>query len=269
MNVLLSHINEEAQVAAVLGQWIESSLDRDVHASGEAENIQLGKQRLAEVDRALSEAQVVLLLCSEQSIGRPWINFESGCAWLKRVPIIAACHCGCSTADLGPPLGSFPAFDLTDAASCQALLETLAKHLKRKRVPRIDCDLMVTEIRAAMDPSAAPAPPATPSNDVPEPVARRPSDVPESAPARRASGATPQPIEIRLLATIKRLPDFTCTAPGLAEGLGEQERRIRHTLEKLVNDHLLTLRASTHPTDPETRYAFTEKGRNYLAKHAA
>ena len=38
MTVLVSHINEEAQVASVLKQWIESSLDRDVHASGEAEN---------------------------------------------------------------------------------------------------------------------------------------------------------------------------------------------------------------------------------------
>ena len=180
---------------------------------------------------------------------------------------MAVCHCGCSTADLPPPLGSFQAFDLTDAASCQALLETLAKHLKRKRVPRINCDLMVAELRAAMDPSAVPEPPATGSNVVPEPLAMRPRDVPESAPAPRASGATPPPIEVRLLATIKRFPDFSCTAPDLAAGLGEQERAIRHTLERLVNNDLLTLRASTHPTDPETRYAVTDKGRTYLAKH--
>lgn len=251
MNVFLSHIHDEAQVASVLKQWIESSLDRDVHVSGEAENIQLGKQRLAEVDRALSEAQVVLLLCSERSIGRPWINFESGCAWFKRVPVIAVCHSGCSTADLPPPLGSFQAFDLTDAASCQALLETLAKYLKRKRVPRINCDLMLAELEAAMNPS-----------DVPEPVA---SDVLESAPARRASGATPPSIEVRLLTTIKHLPDFTCTPTGLAADLGVKESKIRHTLEKLVINQLLTEKASTHPTDPETRYAFTDQGRNYLA----
>jgi hypothetical protein len=266
MNVYLSHINEEAQVASVLKGWIESSLDRDVHVSGEAESIQLGEQRLAEVDQALGEAQVVLLLCSERSVGCPWINFESGCAWFKRVPVIAVCHSGCSTADLPPPLGSFQAFDLTDAASCQALLETLANHLQRKRVPRIDCDLMVAELRAAMDPSDVAEPPAIRSNDVEEPVAVRPS-VPESSPARRAPSATPQSIEVRLLATIKRLPEFTCTATGLAAGLGEQERKIRHTLEKLVNNNLLTLKASTHPLDPETRYAFTDKGRKYLAKH--
>jgi hypothetical protein len=165
-------------------------------------------------------------------------------------------------------LGSFQAFDLADAASCQALLETLGKHLKRKRVPRIDCDLMVAELSAAMDPDYVPEPSAVRSDDVPEPVAKLPS-VPESAPAPAASGATLQSIEVRLLAMIKRLPDFTCTAPGLAEGLGEQERTIRHTLERLMNNRLLSLKASTHPTDPETRYAVTEKGRMYLAKHAA
>jgi hypothetical protein len=137
---------------------------------------------------------------------------------------------------------------------------------------------MVAELRAALDPSHVPAlpairsnvvpePPAKRSNDFREPVAKRPSEVPESAPAPRASGATLQSIEVRLLAMIKRLPDFTCTAPGLAEGLGEQERTIRHTLEKLVNDHLVTLKASTHPTDPETRYALADRGRTYLAKH--
>ena len=266
MNVWLSHINEEAQVASLLKQWIESSLDRDVLASGEAENIQLGEQRLAQVDRALGEAQVVVLLCSERSIARPWINFESGCAWFKRLPVIAVCHSGCSTTDLLPPLGSFQAFDLTDAASCQALLETLASHLQKKRVPRINYDLMVAELRSAMDPSNVSEPTAIRSNDVPEPVAARPA-APESAPARRTSTAPPQSMEVRLLATIKRLPEFTCIATGLAAGLEERERKIRRSLDKLVNSHLLTQRISTHPSDPDTRYALTDKGRTYLARH--
>jgi hypothetical protein len=294
MNVLLSHINEEAPAASVLKQWIESSLDRDVHLSGEADNVQLDQKRLAEVDRALGQAQVVLLLCSQRSIGRPWIGFESACAWFKRVPVMVVCHAGCAAAELPPPLGSFPAFDLTDAASCQTLLGTLAKYLKRKRVPRIDCDLMVAEIRAATDPGAVPESPAKRASIDPAPLAKRASEVPRprgkkskgvpdpfarepgasepaSAPAsaQPASAAQSQPMEIRLLAKIKLVPDFTHNAPSLAENLEESERTVRHALEKLVNNRLLTLRASTHPTDPETRYAVSDKGRSYLAKHAA
>lgn len=269
MNVFLSHINEESQVASVLRQWIESSLDRDVHVSGETASVRLGEQRLAEVNQALSQAQVVLLLCSEWSIGRPWINFEAGCAWFRRVPVLAVCHAGCSPDDLLAPLGSFPAFDLTDAASCQALLETLAKYLQRQRIPRIDCDLMVDELAAAVDmdpePDDSTAPPAARFNDVPKPVATRPRRAPK--PARRATRAKHQRIEVRLLAAMKGVPDFSCTAAGLAAGMGEQEPTIHQCLNKLMNSQLIVAKASTHPSDPYTRYAFTDAGRSYLSKY--
>jgi hypothetical protein len=260
VNVLLSHTYDESQVASVLRQWIESSLDRDVQVSGESGEIRLDDARLAEVDGALSEAEIALLLCSHASIGRPWINFEAACAWFKGVPLIAVCHCGCSPAELPPPLGSLEAFDLTDAASCQSLMETLAEYVQRKRVPRIDGDLMVAELKAALNPG-----------DAPEPVRTRPKKAPKSAPAPApapaVSKAKPKSIEVRLLAMIKRLPDYTCTATSLAVELGEQERRIRLSLDKLVSNQLLAQKASTHPTDPETRYALMDRGRDYLAKH--
>ncbi len=270
MNVLLSHINEETQIASILKQWIESSLDHDVQLSGEA-NIRLDQERLLEVDRALGEARVVLLLCSPWSIGRPWINFESGCAWFKGVPVIAVCHCGCSPADLAPPLGNFHALDLADAASCQALVETLAKLLQKKRIPRINYDLMVAELGGTVEPGEVPAPsapPAEPSNGAPEPAAKRLRRTPKAARGRRGSRAKRQPIEVRLLATMQHLPDFSCTATRLAAGLGEQETAVRDSLTKLLNNQLLIQKVSTHPSDPDTRYAFTEEGRRYLAKHS-
>ena len=271
MNVLLSHINEETQVASILKQWIESSLDRDVHLSGEAASVQLDEQRLAEVNQSLGEARVVLLLCSARSIGRPWINFESACAWFKRVPVIAVCHAGCSPADLPPPLGSFPACDLTDAVSCQSLLETLAEQLQKKRVPRIDYGLMVDELSGAVQPGGAaepittPEPVARPTNGASGPVAEPPRRVRKSA--KRASRAKTQRIEVRLLATMNGAPEFSCTAAGLAAGLGEQEQTVRECLRKLVNNQLLVQKISTHPSDPETRYAFTDAGQSYLAKY--
>ncbi len=84
---------------------------------------------------------------------------------------------------------------------------------------------------------------------------------------RRAKRPKTQSMEVRILATLKGLPDFTCTATGLAAGLGEQQRKVQASLTKLVNNHMLTQKASTHPSDPETRYAFTDEGRRYLARH--
>jgi hypothetical protein len=180
---------------------------------------------------------------------------------LKGVPVVAVCHSGCSTADLLPPLGNFQAFDLSDAASCQALLETLASHLQRKRVPRVDCNLMAAELREAASRAGGPE-----SNDAPAPAAARPTKSPAPAAARPAPAAPPQPLELRLLLTMLQLPEYTCTATGLAEGLGESERKIRDLLDKLEVDHLLLQRASTHPADPDSRYALTDKARGHLAR---
>lgn len=256
MNVVLSHIAEDLKVASVLGQWIESSLDRDIRFSSDAEGFRPDEQRRVGIDGALAEARVVLVLCSARSIGLPWISFEAGCAWHKGVPVMSVCHDGCSADDLPAPLGSFRAFDLTDATSCQALLETLANHLERRRVPRIDCGQMVAELKAAPT-----------SSELPEPTAMRAGVAAAPVRSRRDSREKPKPIEIRLLDTIKRLPEYTCTATGLAAGLGESERQVSRTLDKLVSNQLLTKKASTHPTDPETRYAMTDRGRDYLAKH--
>ena len=47
-----------------------------------------GSKWLEEIDQALAAAVVLLVLCSPASLRRPWINFETGCGWIKRVP----CH---------------------------------------------------------------------------------------------------------------------------------------------------------------------------------
>jgi hypothetical protein len=257
MSVLLCHVKEEAEAASVLKEWIESSLDRDVLVHGEEQAIRLDDQRLAQVDRAFNDARVVVLLCSEQSIRRPWVGFEAGCAWIKRVPVVAVCHSGCVASDLPPLLAGFPAFQADDPASCQALLETLAGHLRKARVPRVNVDLMVDELRTAVGRGEAPG------------GSEARPDGPAAAAMPAASGAALQPIDLRLLVIIKRHDDFTCTAPILAAALEEQERTVRRTLERLANSDLLTLRASTNPTDPDTRYALTDKGRSYLARNAA
>lgn len=265
MKVFISHINADAQVAAVLAQWIESSLDRDVHLSGEVEDVPLDAQRRAGIDRALDEAKAALLLCSARSIGHPWISFEAGCAWLKGLPVFAACHGGCFTAGQPAPLGSLPVVDLTDAGSCRALLDTLAGLLQKKRVPRIDYNQMVSEIAAAVTRGAA-----QPSRAAAAAVATQASTTAApAAAAPQAAAAAPQAIATRLLAAIGRQADFSYTAPDLAIGLGASEWVVRQCLDTLVSDDLLAQRISTLPTDPETRYACTDRGRSYLANHAA
>ncbi len=102
----ISHISEEAKIASVL----KDALVRDflgmveVFVSSDTESIAAGEEWLKSVEKALSGATLVIVLCSPNSIFRPWINFEAGAAWMINKPLIPICHLGLAIDDLPMPL---------------------------------------------------------------------------------------------------------------------------------------------------------------------
>jgi hypothetical protein len=105
---------------------------------------------MEEVERALVDAKVLLVICSASSIRQPWINFEAGCGWIKKIPIVPLCHSGQNSSALPPPLSLFHALDLVDAAFSADLIGALAKHLGFTKVPRINHAEMLEELRVAV-----------------------------------------------------------------------------------------------------------------------
>ena len=122
MRAFISHISEEAKVAAGL----KEALDRDflgildVFVSSDGESIAAGEEWLKSIDEALRGSKLLITLCSPISIRRPWINFEAGAAWMLNVPIIPLCHAGLTPRDLPMPL-----------SLRQGLLLDEAEHLRR------------------------------------------------------------------------------------------------------------------------------------------
>src|SRR5687768_10966759 len=102
----ISHISEESLVASKL----KAALTRDflqmldVFVSSDGESISAGDEWLKSIDEALQESAVMLILCSPSSIRRPWINFEAGAAWMRKIPLIPLCHAGLTPGDLPAPL---------------------------------------------------------------------------------------------------------------------------------------------------------------------
>src|SRR5688572_27223207 len=92
--IFISHISNEKEIAAA----VKSQLDDDflglldIFVSSDLESISAGKNWLDEVEDHLSKADILIILCSKNSIGRPWVNFEAGAVWLRKVPIIPVCH---------------------------------------------------------------------------------------------------------------------------------------------------------------------------------
>jgi len=97
LNIFISHISEEASIAEVLKDWIESTFlgQSEVFASSDTDDLPARNKWIDEIDQALDSAVAFLVLCSPASLKRPWIHLETGWGWIKGLPIIPICHSAC------------------------------------------------------------------------------------------------------------------------------------------------------------------------------
>jgi hypothetical protein len=148
IRVFISHISEEAPIAQILKDWLESSFagQCEVFVSSDKDDIPAGSRWLEVIDGAVGSASALIVLCSPSSISRPWINFEMGGAWVKRIPIIPICHSGQEKNSLPSPISMLQALELDDEHFVIDLLSSLAKHLGFGKVPRIDQAAMRKEL---------------------------------------------------------------------------------------------------------------------------
>lgn len=78
--VFISHINEERAVAHVLQKYLKRAFGDDfrVFVSSDAKSIGGGKKWYTYIIDNVRLSEVVLVLVSQESKGREWINFEAG-----------------------------------------------------------------------------------------------------------------------------------------------------------------------------------------------
>jgi hypothetical protein len=112
MKVFLSHIVEEGALAKAIKHALEEAVsDLEVFVSGV--DMLPGGPWMEELKSAFDDSSAILVLCSPQSIKRPWVNFESGGGWARHVPVVPICHSGLTKEQLPYPLSMFQAFTLT------------------------------------------------------------------------------------------------------------------------------------------------------------
>jgi hypothetical protein len=152
LNIFISHISEEASIAEVLKDWIESTFlgQSEVFASSDTDDLPAGHKWIDEIDQALDSAVAFLALCSPASLKKPWIHLETGWGWIKGLPIIPICHSGQKKSDLPSPISTFQALETDSGSFVFDLFTALAKHLGFAKFPRIDQDTMLRELTAAI-----------------------------------------------------------------------------------------------------------------------
>ena len=106
LSVFISHVASESEIAV----WIKREIGGLLHGavgffvSSDGEHIVGGDRWLDKILDALEKSHTVLILCSEESVHRPWVNFEAGGAWMARKRVIPLCHSGMEPGKLPQPL---------------------------------------------------------------------------------------------------------------------------------------------------------------------
>lgn len=138
--IFISHINEEASLAIGLKQNIEKSFEGrcTVFVSSDPTDLPAGTRWLEEINQALETASLLIILCSSHSILRPWINFEAGCCWNRKIPILPVCHSGQQRDTLPSPLSSFQSLELKHEKFSELLIQALSSHLEIESTPQLD-----------------------------------------------------------------------------------------------------------------------------------
>lgn len=116
-----------------------------VFVSSESDSIALGERWLENITNGLQNCVAMLVLCSPQSVGRPWINFEAGAGWTRGIDVVPICHSGMSPNTLPIPLQLLHGMQATDKKKLQEVFELVADKLGSS-VPKVNVDARSKDI---------------------------------------------------------------------------------------------------------------------------
>jgi hypothetical protein len=148
ISVFLSHISCEAILADIVEHHVSRDFIglADVFVSTQA-SILVGSKWLDEVTSALNKANLHVVLASQESVKRKWINFEAGAAHVRGVPIIPLCHSGLAPAQLPVPLSESEGLVLSGKAGFERFYDAIAAKLG-SRLPQVDYVAYAREVLA-------------------------------------------------------------------------------------------------------------------------
>lgn len=146
--VFISHISNETELAQILKRHLAKDFLNffDIFVSSDGKSIKAGSKWLERLGQALEETQIEIILCSKESVGRPWVNFEAGAGWIRGIQVIPICHSGLKPDELPVPLNMLQAVKANQANSIQELYEAIAETYGMN-VPKAGFEAIAREIR--------------------------------------------------------------------------------------------------------------------------
>lgn len=131
--VFISFIHEEQDWASNLQLFIVRALKTKPFMSADATTIFAGEEWMRRIFDELETAKVLVSMLSPQSVGRPWINFEAGAAWMGKTKVIPVYFGGLTIETLPKPYSSLQAVNLQIYDGMYYLVSSIAHYLDLER----------------------------------------------------------------------------------------------------------------------------------------
>lgn len=149
--IFISHIHEHGKLSSVLTDEIAGLLlgGVDFFVSSDRVSITGGDKWLDKVETALKNAAIVMVICTKESVHRPWVNFEAGGAWMIKKRVVPLCFGGFQPSDLPQPLASRQAYDGADSGDLVDLVKLIAREAGLN-APDFAADTLVEKLVQAL-----------------------------------------------------------------------------------------------------------------------
>jgi hypothetical protein len=146
--LFISHISTEQDLAVFLKTHLAKDFLNalDVFVSSDRTSLRPGDKWLDALSQALLECQIEFILCSTESVGRPWVNFEAGAGWIRDIQIIPVCHSGMRPDQLPLPLNLLQSVEASRPEGLRQLYESVACVLDMA-TPTADFEAMANEVK--------------------------------------------------------------------------------------------------------------------------
>jgi hypothetical protein len=124
----MSFVHEDQKVASAVQEFLQAGIHEEVFLSSDKSQIYAGDLWLQKIKEGLSAAEIAILMLSQRSVARPWVNFEAGAAWLADKTIIPVCYGKLSKDALPHPYSGIQKLNLPLGA--YYLVDSVNHHLK-------------------------------------------------------------------------------------------------------------------------------------------
>jgi hypothetical protein len=126
--IFLSHAQSDFEAAKTLKDWLLYAFSNNVQvfASSDWQSIEMGMDWYETIDRALRDSTLGLLLITENSIQRPWVNYELGALRAARKKTVPVCIGRVTKASLPSPFSHAHACDYDRRDDRLDLLRSIA-----------------------------------------------------------------------------------------------------------------------------------------------